>query len=94
MQIKTSTPGKSGALVDPDKYERIKAAILQILPAAPDGMTWVELVERIAPILPESIFRHMGTIRWYAKAVQLDMEARGEIIRVPDSRPTRIKMAA
>jgi uncharacterized protein DUF6958 len=94
MQLKTISTGKTGALVDPEKYDRVRAAILQTLPATDDGMTWAELCERIAPLLPESIFRHMGTVRWYAKAVQLDMEAKGEIVRLSDSRPIRLKRVA
>ena len=87
--------GKPGAQVDPERYEIVRQAILRCLPPkdAP-GITWPELAELIAPSLPDRLFRHMGTVRWYTRAVQLDLEAGGAIEQVPGSKPPRIRFAA
>ncbi len=83
--------GKHKLLIAPEKYETMRAAILEMLPSSAEGMTWAELAERIAPYLPENIFRHMGTVRWYARAVQIDLEAEGLIERIPNSKPPRLR---
>lgn len=87
--------GKPGARVDPERYQMVREAIIRCLPPkdAP-GITWAELAEEIAPSLPDRLFRHMGTVRWYTRAVQLDLEAGGEIEQVPGSRPPRLRSPA
>lgn len=77
-----------------EKYQAVQEAILEMLPAGGEGMTWAELAEMIAPYLPENLFRHTGTVRWYARAVQLDLEEQGVIERVPGSRPLRLRRVA
>ncbi len=90
MQLKTVHEGKVGAEVTPQKYALVRAAILAALPAAGTGLTWDELVQAIAPGLPPHLFPHLGSVRWYTKAVQLDLEAHGLIARVPKTRPLRL----
>jgi len=36
--------------------------------------------------------RFEGSISWYVTTVKLDMEARGEIERVPDSNPQQLRL--
>jgi hypothetical protein len=90
MQLKTVHEGKVGAEVTPQKYALVRAAILAALPTAGTGLTWDELVQAIAPGLPPDLFPHLGSVRGYTKAVQLDLEARGLIARVPKTRPLRL----
>jgi hypothetical protein len=90
MQLKTVHEGKVGAEVTPQKYALVREAILAALPAAGTGLTWDELVQAIAPGLPPDLFPHLGSVRWYTKAVQLDLEARDLIARVPKTRPLRL----
>jgi len=91
----TPDPGKPAAKVDPERFEIVRQAILRSLPPqGAQGLTWAELAELIGPTLPERLFRHMGTVRWYTRAVQLDLEARGVIERVPGSKPSRLRRAA
>ena len=90
MQLKTVHEGKVGAEVTPQKYAIVREAILTALPATGAGLTWDELVHAIAPGLPQDLFPHLGSVRWYTKAVQLDLEARGLIARVPKTRPLRL----
>jgi hypothetical protein len=37
------------------------------------------------------LFPSAGSVMWYAKAVQLDLEARGLIARVPQTSPLRFR---
>src|SRR4030095_6173907 len=89
MRTKTVHKGKSGANVTPAKYNAMRDAMLSILPGEEPGLTWDEMVQAIAPKLPQELFPHLGSVRWYSKAVQLDLEARREIERVPGSKPLR-----
>lgn len=43
--------------------------------------------------VPRALFPRPGSVRWYTKAVQLDLEARGEIERVPGETPLRLRRA-
>jgi hypothetical protein len=90
-----ATPGKQGARIDPERYQMVREAILRCLPPrdAP-GITWAELAEMIAPMLPDRLFRHAGTVRWYTRAVQLDLEAGGQVEQVPGSKPPRLRSIA
>lgn len=83
--------GRARTLIVPEKYQAVQEAILAMLPAGGEGMTWLEVAEMIAPYLPESLFRRMGTVRWYARAVQIDLETQGVIERVPGSHPLRLR---
>lgn len=85
---------RSSMLMDQERFEVVRGAILRVLPRHDSsGMTWAELAETIAPTLPDRLFRHIGTVRWYTRAVQIDLEARGVIERVPESRPLRLRRA-
>jgi Family of unknown function (DUF6958) len=82
---------------DSDRYHRyqvMRSAILRVLPSVGNGMTWEELVEAVAPRLPNGMFTHMGSVRWYTRAVQSDLETRGWIERVPGSGPPRLRCIA
>lgn len=93
-QALNGDPARAGAIVDRERFDCVQDVILRVLPWDAQGMTWAELSEMIAPLLPDRLFRHMGTVRWYAKAVQLDLEARGVIERVPESKPPRLRRVA
>lgn len=81
-----------------EKYTVIREAILTALSdnAGSDGMTFPQLEEKVAKFLaandvPMSLFPKAGSVRWYTKAVQLDLEARGLIERVPNLNPIRLR---
>lgn len=78
-----------------DKYEIIRAAMLSALPLE-EWMLFSALEERVRACLqeqdvPKSLFPKPGSVRWYCKAVQLDLEARGEIERQPGKSPLRLR---
>lgn len=71
--------------VDAAKYAAMKRAMLTILPDAPPGLTGKEIKEGAIAHLPENLFPGGKTAGWWAKTVQLDLEARGAMARSTSS---------
>ena len=82
-----NTPGKT-TNVDRAKYEAMKSAMLTTLPRAAPGMTAKEAKEAAKPHLPEELFPGGATSGWWQKCVQLDLEAKGLVVR-EDTKPLR-----
>lgn len=83
------------------KYTIVRDAILAVLPDDDSraGLAFPELEDRVrAHLLSQSVsmdlFPKPGSVRWYTKAVQLDLEARGLIERVPGQTPICLRRAA
>ncbi|MEJ6403954.1 DUF6958 family protein [Yoonia sp. 2307UL14-13] len=74
--------------VDKAKYEAMKAAMLATLPKAAPGMTAKESKEAAKPHLPDDLFPGGATSGWWQKTVQLDLEAKGVVVR-EDTKPLR-----
>ena len=77
--------------VDAAKYQALRDAYLQILPAALPGLTPAELLARLLPLLADDLFPEGGTSGWWAKTVQLDLEAKGLAVRTTN--PVRLRRA-
>ncbi|MEL6684814.1 MAG: hypothetical protein AAFN63_02940 [Pseudomonadota bacterium] len=82
-----NTPGRV-TNVDKAKYMAMKDAMLATLPKAAPGMTAKESKEAAKAHLPENLFPGGATSGWWQKCVQLDLEAKGVVIR-EDSKPLR-----
>lgn len=78
--------------VDRDKYEAMKRAWLKVLPGSSPGMTLDEARDRLLQHLPEVQFPGGAKAGWWAKTVQLDLEAKGAIVRERAS-PLRLHKA-
>ena len=86
-----NTPGKT-TNVDRAKYEAMKAAMLATLPKSAPGMTAMESKEAAKPHLPQDLFPGGATSGWWQKCVQLDLEAKGMVIR-ENTKPLRFHQA-
>jgi len=75
--------------VDAAKHAAMKKAYLAVLPKAPPGMTVAEIGKDLLPHLSEDHFPGGAKAGWWAKAVQLDLEAKGVVART-DGRPLRL----
>lgn len=82
-----NVPGKTNN-VDAVKYGAMKKAFLKILPKSAPGLTQAEIKQQVIPHLPEESFPGGATAGWWAKTVQLDLEAKGVVVR-ETSRPLR-----
>ena len=78
--------------VDADMYDAMKRAYLKILPKTSPGLTLAETTERLLAHLPEELFPDGAKAGWWAKTVQLDLEAKGVVTR-EKSKPIRLRKA-
>jgi hypothetical protein len=89
-RIRTLHPEKKqGVSISREKYEIIRKAILSTLRARKE-ITFMNLSRAVEK---EVNGNFEGSVNWYVTTVKLDMEARGEIKRVPKSRPQLVKLA-
>src|SRR5262245_26660680 len=76
--LNVHNPGKTYPR-DAAKYETARMAFLKLLPKTSPGLTQAEMMAAMKKALPASQF---GTASgWWTKTVQLDAEARGEVVR-------------
>jgi hypothetical protein len=81
-------PGQAKS-VDASMYLAMKRAFLKILPKKSPGMAPAEIQERVIAELPEKLFPGGAKAGWWAKTVQLDLEAKGVIAR-EKTKPLRL----
>ena len=87
--IRTLHPEKKqGVNISRQKYEIIRKAIMATLRRQKE-MTFMNLSRAVAKEVDENFD---GSVTWYVTTVKLDLEARGEIKRVPNSRPQLVKL--
>ena len=67
--------------VDKGKYIAMRDAVLKHIPKAEPGATPAQLIEAVKPDLPQDLFPGGEKAGWWFKCVQLDLEAKGVIIR-------------
>ena len=79
---------KQGIRMDKAKYKTVRDAILHNLRQY-GSMAFTQLGALVEEELHDSF---TGSILWYYTTVKLDLEARGEIRRVPNSRPQMIEI--
>ncbi len=82
-----NVPGHKVAL-DARKYEEMRRVMVLVLPKEEPGMTQQEIRESVVKHLDEGMFPGGSKAQWWAKMVQLDLEARGLVDREP-SKPIR-----
>ena len=67
--------------LDAGKYEAMRAAIIAVLPKMAPGFTQAEIRHAVVAHLPEDLFPGGAKAGWWAKMVQLDLEAKGLVDR-------------
>lgn len=87
--IRTLHPEKKqGVNISKDKYDIIRKVILSVL-REQNEMPFTKLSKAVEKEVSGSFD---GSITWYVTTVKLDLEARGEIKRVPKSRPQLLQI--
>ncbi len=56
-----------------------------------EGVESRHLADLVKRALSTEDRKQLGSVSWYTTTVKLDMEVRGEIERLPGSRPKRIR---
>jgi len=88
--VKTLHPQKKqGVNISREKYDMIRKAIMSELRANKE-MTFMKLSRAVEKIVRG---KFDGSVMWYVTTVKLDLEARGEVKRVPNSRPQLVRLA-
>ena len=88
--IRTLHPEKKqGVKISKEKYDIIRKAILSTLRAQKE-ITFKNLSRAVEK---EVRGKFDGSVMWYVTTINLDLEARGEVKRVPNSRPQIVKLA-
>jgi hypothetical protein len=88
VEVKSiNVPGKT-TRVNAEKYKAMKKAFLKILPTSEPGLTQKEIQDKVIAHLPDSLFPGGAASGWWAKTVQLDLEAKGIVLR-EKSKPLR-----
>lgn len=67
--------------VNATKYYAMRAALLKALPSRAPGLTQAEMIEAVKAYLPADLFPGGEKAGWWTKSVQLDLEAKGVIVR-------------
>ena len=75
-----NTPGRT-TMVNAIKYRDMRRAFLQLLPSSSPGLTQKEIQNQVKQFLSDDVFPNGETSGWWAKTVQLDLEAKGMVIR-------------
>lgn len=76
------------ARVDAAMYKAMRAALLRVLPRREPGLTQLEIRRAVVPHLPSNLFPNGAKAGWWAKTVQLDLEAKSVVVR-ESSKPLR-----
>jgi len=79
---------KQGVKISREKYDVIRKAILGVLRTKKE-MTFMALSRAVEKQLGD---KFEGSVMWYVTTVKLDLEARGEVKRVVNSRPQLIRL--
>ena len=92
VQVENANHPGSVKRVDAGMYGTMKRAYLAVLPASAPGLTLAQIQERLTARLPQDLYPAGAKAGWWAKTVQLDLEAKGIIKRVKAS-PLRLHRA-
>ena len=89
-RIEVETPNVPGyrQRVDATKYEAMRGVLLVVVPSYPPGLSQAQIREAVLPFLPQDLFPGGAKAEWWAKVVQLDLEAKGMLVR-EDVKPLR-----
>jgi hypothetical protein len=85
----TPTPGKKPTRIHKWKYEAVRKAILKVVPTEEPGILFKELPQYLEGVLTDEELENLGSLMWYTTTVKLDMEAKGELIKLKGS-PQRL----
>ena len=85
-------PGQTNR-VEKTKYDAMKLALQTVLPRKAPGLTYEEMSKAVKALLPSDVFPAGAKAGWWTKTVQLDLEAKGVVVREPGLSPLRWRRA-
>ena len=75
-----NVPGYSSQ-VSKVMYDGMLQAMRKAIPSQAPGLTQSQIRTAVLPFLPAALFPGGAKAGWWAKAVQLDQEAKGNLVR-------------
>lgn len=87
----TPTPGKQGTRILRWKYDLVRDALRRVVPKSKAGIAFSDLAPLVGAALSEADRKRLGSLMWYLTTVKLHMEVIGELERVPDVVPQRLR---
>lgn len=94
VQLRHPDPSKKTARLARDTYAVARRTVLEIVPADEPGITLDAYLDEVETRLPSAkAWDPSLSARWYAMAMKLDLEARGELRRVNKRPPQRLVRA-
>jgi hypothetical protein len=89
--VETPTPGKQPTRIDRWKYDLVHDAILSVVQEDENGVEFSQLAQLVEAHLSTKDLERLGSVSWYTTTVKLDMEVKGELERIPGSKPQKLR---
>lgn len=91
IQLRNPEPTKSSPKMERATYSLARSVALAVIPAREPGITLPDYLETMRRSLPKAEGWPAGaSAGWWAMAIKLDLEARGELRRVKAKPPQRL----
>jgi hypothetical protein len=91
VQLRNPDPAKKGARMAGHTYAVARQTVLAIVPAEEPGITLDSYLAEMTSRLPQAAgWDRSLSPGWYAMAMKLDLEARGELRRINRKPPQRL----
>ncbi len=91
VACRTPAEGRSGVTNIPAwKFEAVRRAILDEL--ATGDLLNKDLRDRVGARLRAEDLANLGKLGWHVVTVKLELEVRGEVVRVPGASPLRLTL--
>ena len=91
---RTPTPGKKPTRIPTWKFDAVRTAILNVLPAKEPGVVAKDLPVLVEKRLDADVLAKLGSVGWHTTSVKLELEVAGEIRRVPGLKPQHLVRCA
>lgn len=89
--ITPTTTGNRGKDIPKWKYDLLRAAIRKVVPKSKEGVEFRQLYDLVAAQLTSEQLKQLGSLPWHTTTVKLHLEVIGELERVPDAKPQRLR---
>jgi len=76
-------PGQT-TRVNAEKYHAMRDAMAAVLGGQGEALDYATIKEGVKPLLSQDLFPGGATAGWWIKCVQLDLEAKGQLVRTKD----------
>lgn len=91
VELLNANTGRSDGRLARPRYETMRAALLKVIPDTEQGVAYLDLKERVKPLLPDWWHKEGWSVAWHIAVVKLDLEARGLIANVDKARPMHVR---